>query len=103
MIGVQWPPADPGWPGPAIDEAEDAVSSHAETGVKPGIGRDSTLLAVEIDRDPLVAMVMGPGERRVDERVPDSLAARSGPQWRWGRCRAGRRGTAAGPVRSARW
>ena len=71
------PPADPGWRRPAVDEAEDAVSGRGEAGVQPE-GPGQRVSGVEIDRDPLVVMVMGPGERGVDERVPDALAARGG-------------------------
>jgi hypothetical protein len=62
---------------PAVDEAEDAVSGRAEAGVQPE-WPGQRVSGVEIDRDPLVVMVMGPGERGVDERVPDALAARAG-------------------------
>jgi 7-keto-8-aminopelargonate synthetase-like enzyme len=55
---------------PAVDEAENAVSGRAEAGVQPE-WPGQRVSGVEIDRDPLVAMVMGPGERGVDERVPD--------------------------------
>ena len=78
MISIQWPPADPGWLArPAVDEAEDAVSGRAEAGVQPE-RPGQRVSGVEIDRDPLVAMVIGPGERGVDERVPDASAARAG-------------------------
>jgi hypothetical protein len=59
---------------PAVDEAQDAVSGRAEAGVQPE-GPGQQVGGVEIDRDPLVAVVMGPGERGVDERVPGALAA----------------------------
>jgi len=62
---------------PAVDEAEDAVSGRAEAGVQPE-WPGQRVSGVEIDRDSLVVMVMGPGERGVDERVPDALAARAG-------------------------
>ena len=62
---------------PAVDEAENAVSGRAEAGVQPE-WPGQRVSGVEIDRDPLVAMVVGPGERGVDERVPDALAARAG-------------------------
>jgi hypothetical protein len=62
---------------PAVDEAEDAVSCRAEAGVQPE-WPGQQVCGVEIDRDPVVVMVMGPGERSVDERVPDALAARAG-------------------------
>ena len=60
-----------------VDEAEDAVSRRAEADVQPE-WPGQPVSGVEIDRDPLVVVVMGPGERGVDERVPDALAARAG-------------------------
>jgi hypothetical protein len=62
---------------PAVDEAEDAVFGWAEAGVQPE-WPGQRVSGVEIDRDPLVAMVMGPGERGIDERVPDAFPARGG-------------------------
>jgi hypothetical protein len=38
----------------------------------------TTVSGVEIDRDPLIAMVICLGERGVDERVSDASPARAG-------------------------
>jgi hypothetical protein len=62
---------------PAVDEAEDAVSGGAEAGAQPE-WPGQRVSGVEIDRYSLVAMIMGPGERGVDERVPDALAVSRG-------------------------
>ena len=43
-----------------------------------GGGPGQRVSGVEIDRDLLVAMVMGPGERGAGERVPDAFPARGG-------------------------
>ena len=48
-----------------------------KAGVEPE-GPGQRVSGVEIDRDPLVAVIMCPGERSVDERVPDALPARGG-------------------------
>ena len=61
----------------AVDETHDAVSGRLEACVEPE-RPGQRVSGVEIDRDPLVAMVIGPGERRVDERVPHTLAVRAG-------------------------
>ena len=61
----------------AVDETQDSVSSRAEAGVEPE-WPGQRVSGVEIDRDPLVAMGICPGERGVDKRVPDALAARAG-------------------------
>ena len=63
--------------GAVVDETEDAVSGWVEAGVEPE-GPGQRVSGVEIDRDPLVAMGMCPGERGVDECVPDALPARAG-------------------------
>ena len=61
----------------AVDETEEAVSSRLEAGVEPE-WPGQRVGGVEIDRDPLVAVDICPGERGVDERVPDALPAGSG-------------------------
>ena len=62
---------------PAVDEAQHAVSGRAKPRPQPE-WPGQQVCGVEIDRDLLVAMVMGPGERGVDERLPGTLAARAG-------------------------
>jgi hypothetical protein len=61
----------------AVDETQDTVSSRAEAGVEPE-WPGQRVRGFEIDRDPLVVMVICPGERGVDERVPDTASARAG-------------------------
>ena len=63
--------------GLVVDDKDAVRRAMAEAGVEPEWpGQRGS--GVEIDRDPLVAMVICPGERGVDERVPDALSACAG-------------------------
>src|ERR1022692_1553306 len=61
----------------AVDETEDTVADCAEAGLEPE-RPGQRVGGLEVDRDPLVVMDMCPGERSVDERVPDASPARAG-------------------------
>ena len=63
--------------GAAVDEPEDTVSGRVEAVVEPE-RPGQRVGGVEVDRDRLVAVVIGPGERGVDERMPDAFPACAG-------------------------
>jgi hypothetical protein len=61
----------------AVDKPQDAVSGRVESGVEPE-RPGQRVRGLEVDRDLLVATVMCPGERGVDECVPDASTTRVG-------------------------
>jgi hypothetical protein len=63
--------------GAAVDEPEDTVSGRVEAVVEPE-GPGQRVGGVGVDRDRLVAVVMGLGESGVDERMPDAFPACAG-------------------------